>query len=229
MKSVTFKTKVYTPESLAEMSTSALAELHNDLVKALKSEIKPVNRFADKASAIKRTKLLLQEFAVRAPASEPALSKNPTKEELEQLSLDTLLKIYNEKAKALGLAPVGAWSSKETAVKRTLGVIKEAAAVTREKETPSPKPTPAPKAQATRRTPPEAKVIAGSAPGERQTVLFNLHSLASSRKTWGREDLVTAFLEKYTPPRSGSYNRTYVMGYVAHALKAGILVVAGEA
>ncbi|MEO8798435.1 MAG: hypothetical protein ABI551_11155, partial [Polyangiaceae bacterium] len=86
-------------------------------------------------------------------------------------------------------------------------------------------PAAAPKAAATP-TPKRGKQIkAGELREGQGGIIQALHAIAKKAGTIDREELIERTLAEYSPPRSGAYNRTFVLGYVASAVNRGYLVV----
>jgi len=152
-----------------------------------------------------------------------------TQKSLYDLRGPEIVALYNQMADK----PTKRFSSMKNGVDRTWALLEakgkpaEAAAPVASKPAPAPAPAAA-KAKATKpATTPASKaphyIAAGVAPEGRPGVNHAIHAIAAKSGPTEREELVTKILADYTPPRSGAYDRNYVMAYIAHGLVKGYL------
>jgi hypothetical protein len=137
---------------------------------------------------------------------------NYTETEISLLKLSELAEVHNAHAKAVGVPFVKRFGGKQVAVRRTWAVVELA-----QERAGKVKPSSTSRAL--------TLIQASEVPVGRKGMIQIIYSIAKRDGVLTREELIARVLSEYTPPRSTSYDRAFVMGYIAHAIREGFLEV----
>lgn len=134
-----------------------------------------------------------------------------TEADLEAMTTTQLAAVHNKLAKRARMPLVKRFATKGTAIRRTWALVELA----QERATAKAPPQPA-AAQG-------KQIKAGTTPATKSPICHVLHGIAAKAGTIDREQLIARTLAEYTPPRSATYNRAFVLGYIAYGLRDGFL------
>lgn len=142
-----------------------------------------------------------------------------TEADLDAMTTAQLAVLHNKLAKPARMPLVKRFATKGTAIRRTWALV-ELAQERAAKAQPKPTTAKAPPQPATAQG---KQIKAGTTPATKSPICHVLHAIATQAGSIDREQLIARTLAEYTPPRSATYNREFVLGYIAYGLRDGFL------